>query len=279
MYSGWNYREKEFDRMEIRNQTIDHGQAFDWGRASKEYAKFRDIYPKEFYEKLAEFSLGVKGQKVLDIGTGTGVIPRNMYAYGADWTGADISENQITYAKQLSQEAGMNIRYLVSAAEDIDFPDESFDVITACQCFMYFDKDIILPKIHRMLKPEGHFAVLYMAWLPEESEIAKTSEEMVLKYNPSWSGGHMTRYSLETPPWCKDLFEPDHMLSYDLPITFTRDSWHGRMKACRGIGASSLRQDEITAWEREHMAYMQTVPEVFDILHYVTILDVKKFLN
>ena len=133
--------------MEIRNQTIDHGQAFDWGRTSKEYAEYRDIYPKKFYERLAELSLGIKGQKVLDIGTGTGVIPRNMYGYGADWTGVDISENQILYAKQLSQEAGMNIRYLVSAAEDIGFPDESFDIITACQCFMYFNKEIILPKI------------------------------------------------------------------------------------------------------------------------------------
>lgn len=86
--------------MEIRNQGIDNGQAFDWGRASKEYAKYRDIYPKEFYAKLAELSLGIQGQKVLDIGTGTGVLPRNMYAYGADWTGADISENQIAYAKR-----------------------------------------------------------------------------------------------------------------------------------------------------------------------------------
>lgn len=262
--------------MEIRNQTIDNGQAFDWGRASKEYAKYRDIYPKEFYEKLAQLSLGVKGQDVLDIGTGTGVIPRNMYGYGANWTGVDISENQISYAKQLSQEAGMDIRYHVSAAEDIDFPDGSFDVVIACQCFMYFDQDILLPKIHRMLKTDGHFAILFMAWLPEESEIAETSEEMVLKYNPSWSGAHMTRYSLDAPPWCGDLFEPVHMLTYDLPVTFTRDSWHGRMKACRGIGASSLSQDEIASWEREHMAYMQTVPEVFDILHYVSIIDVRK---
>lgn len=262
--------------MEIRKETIDQGQAFDWGRVSKEYAAYRDIYPKEFYEKLAELSLGVRGQTVLDIGTGTGVLPRNMYSYGADWTGTDISENQIRYARQLSQEAGMDIRFMVSAAEDIDFPDESLDVVTACQCFMYFDKDIILPKIHRMLKPEGHFAVLFMAWLPGESEIAKASEEMVLRYNPSWTGGGMTRYSLEAPPWCKDYFEPVHMLTYDLPVTFTRDTWHGRIKACRGIGASSLSEDEIAAWEKEHMAFMQTVPEVFEILHYVTILDVKK---
>ena len=260
----------------MKNSAIDNGKSFDWGRTSEDYAKYRDIYPQAFYDKLAELSIGIKGQSVLDLGTGTGVLPRNMYRFGASWTGADISENQITYAQKLSEESGMDIKYIVSPAESVGFPDSSFDVITACQCFMYFDKAVLLPKIHRILKPNGHFCVLFMAWLPEESPIAKTSEELVLKYNPSWTGGHMTRYKLETPPWCGDLFEPANMLTYDLPVTFTRESWHGRIKACRGIGASSLTETEITAWEQEHKAFLQTVPENFDILHYVTILDLKK---
>lgn len=262
--------------MEIKNSNIDNGKAFDWGKASKDYAKYRDIYPQAFYEKLTELSLGIVGQKVLDLGTGTGVIPRNMYQYHAKWTGTDISENQIVYAKELSREAGMDIDYMACRAEDINYPDATFDVVTACQCFMYFDKSIILPKIHRLLKKDGHFAILFMAWLPEESEIAKNSEEMVLKYNPAWTGGHMTRYQLQKPDWCGNLYEPANMLTFDLPVTFTRESWHGRIKACRGIGASSLSDTEIAAWEKEHWAYMQTVPEVFDIIHFVTILDLKK---
>ncbi len=260
--------------MNIKN--IDNGKAFDWGKASKDYAKYRDIYPEAFYEKLAGLSIGVKGQNVLDLGTGTGVLPRNMYKYGAKWTGIDISENQIKYARELSQEAGMDIGYSVMAAEDINYPANSFDVVTACQCFMYFDKAQILPRIHIMLKPGGHFCVLFMAWLPGESEIARASEEMVLKYNPSWTGGRMERYQLKKPSWCGNLFEPANMVTYDLPVTFTRESWHGRMKACRGIGASSLSDEEIAAWEKEHMAYMQTVPETFEILHYVTVLDLRK---
>ena len=43
--------------------------------------------------------LCIKGQRVLDIGTGTGVLPRNMYKYGAKWTGTDISPEQIEQAK------------------------------------------------------------------------------------------------------------------------------------------------------------------------------------
>ena len=38
--------------MEITDNRIDAGKAFDWGRTSKEYAKYRDIYPKEFYQKI-----------------------------------------------------------------------------------------------------------------------------------------------------------------------------------------------------------------------------------
>ena len=260
----------------MRNNTIDNGAPFDWGRTSEDYAKYRDIYPPTFYAKLAELSIGVKGQRALDLGTGTGVLPRNMYRYGASWTGMDISENQIAYAKKLTEEAGMDISYLVSPAEEADFPDGYFDVITACQCFMYFNKGILLPKIHKTIKQGGHFCVLFMAWLPEESDIARASEELVLKYNPSWTGGGMTRYSLEVPYWCGDMFRPAHMLTYDLPVTFTRESWHGRMKACRGIGASTLSRSGIAAWEQEHRAFLQTVPEKFDILHYVTILDLTK---
>lgn len=78
--------------MEIRDEKIDHGKAFDWGRTSEDYGRYRDIYPPIFYRKIVERNLCVSGQRVLDLGTGTGVLPRNMYGYGTEWTGTDISE-------------------------------------------------------------------------------------------------------------------------------------------------------------------------------------------
>ena len=140
----------------MRNDAIDHGREFDWGKVSLDYGRYRDIYPPVFYQKIADLGLCISGQEVLDLGTGTGVLPRHMSAYGAHFTGVDISENQIAEARRLSREAGLSIRYLVSAAEDISFPDESFDVVTACQCFMYFDRAVTPLKIHRILKENGH---------------------------------------------------------------------------------------------------------------------------
>ena len=260
----------------ITNKNIDHGKGFDWGRTSEDYAKFRDIYPEAFYQKLLEMNIGVKGQEILDLGTGTGVIPRNMVKYGAKFTGADIAENQIEQARRLSEEAGMDIKYAVASAEEVDFPEQSFDVITACQCFAYFNKSIVLPKIHKMLKNGGHFCIMFMAWLPEESEIAKKSEELVLKYNPYWSAHSMKRFTFDFPEEAKGLFEIENSLHFDLPVTFTPETWHGRIKACRGIGASSLSAEVIAAWEEEHKAYVNTLPETFNILHFATILNLKK---
>ena len=257
----------------ITNKNIDGGKGFDWGLASADYAKYRDIYPEEFYKRIVDLGYCKDGQKVLDLGTGTGVLPRNMYKYGAKFVGTDISENQIKYAKKLSK--GLDIEYIVSSAEKLEFPNNSFDVVTACQCFMYFDKKIILPKIHRFLKDNGHFLILFMAWLPFESEIAKASEDLVLKYSPEWSGKGMMRYALEEPGWAKPFFTVDNAVAFDLDIPFTRESWNGRMKACRGIDAS-LSPSEIAEFEKEHLEYLKTVPETFTIPHYATILDLKK---
>lgn len=65
-------------------------------------------------------------------------------------------------------------------------------------------------------------------------------------------------------------------ITYDINVPFTRETWNGRMKACRGIGASTLTDDEKSSWEQEHLKYLNTVPEIFDIIHYATILDLKK---
>lgn len=263
--------------MDITNKHIDGGKAFDWGRTSADYAKFRDIYPQEFYGKITDRGLCINGQRVLDMGTGTGVLPRNMYKYGAKWTGTDISENQIKQAKLLSE--SMDIDYYALSAENLDFPDNSFDVITACQCFWYFDHQKVMPVLFRMLKPEGSLLLLYMAWLPFEDKIAQASEKLVLKYNPEWSGAGETVHPIFIPECYKEKFELVYHEEYPLNVHFTRESWNGRMKACRGVGAS-LSEEEINAWEKEHIKLLSEIaPSEFDILHYGAVAELKVIKN
>ncbi|MDE5939416.1 MAG: class I SAM-dependent methyltransferase [Lachnospiraceae bacterium] len=217
--------------MNIIDKDIDGGKAFDWGRTSADYARFRDIYPQEFYDRIIGRNLCVEGQNVLDLGTGTGVLPRNMYRHGAKWTGTDISEEQIAQARILSE--GMDITYYAAPAERIDFSDNAFDVVTACQCFWYFNH-----------------------------------KKLALQYNPAWSGAGETMHPIVVPEIYRESFELTYHEEYFLQVPFTRESWHGRMKTCRGIGAS-LSEEDILSWEQEHISLLSEIaPEEFTILHY-----------
>lgn len=235
---------------EIQNANIDNGRSFDWGRTSGDYAKYRDIYPEEFYRKLLDMDIGTKGQKILDIGTGTGVLPRNLYCHGAGFTGIDISENQIAQAVMLAERQNMKIVFQCVSAEETAFPAQSFDVVTACQCFLYFDHARLAGRLHKMLKRDGRFAIMYMAWLPFEDAIAERSEELILKYNPSWTGCRETRRTLGVPKAYEDFFTLEKQELFDLKVPFDR--------------------------EHRKLLQQETAPEEFEIQHYAAITVLRK---
>ncbi|MDO4465700.1 MAG: class I SAM-dependent methyltransferase [Bacillota bacterium] len=260
----------------MKKENIDHGENFEWSRTSEDYAKFRDIYPNEFYNYILHLGLCQKGQNVLDIGTGTGVLPRNMAKYGAHWVGTDISATQIEQARILSKDK--NIEYSVCSAEELDFPKESFDVITACQCIWYLDAKVTSPLFSKMLKPKGKFLILYMGWLPLEDKIARKSEEIILKYNPSWTGCNDYVHPVMVP---KEYLEEFHLVKQEqfcVDIPFSRQGWHGRMRTCRGVGAS-MSEEELALWEKEHLDMLERVPETFLIHHYISIAVLEKQEN
>lgn len=204
------------------------------------------------------------------------MLPRNLYKHGAKFTGIDISENQIEQASILAKDSNMDIDFLCSSAEDIFFDKNIFDAVTACQCFAYFNHETLAPIISRILKPKGIFAVFYMEWLPFEDKIAKASEDLVLKYNPKWSGGGETRHYLDIPEAYDEYFTTVKRDIFDVQVPFTREIWNGRMKACRGIGAS-LSEDKVKQFEREHMTLLEKIaPPTFEVLHFVTAVIMKK---
>ena len=133
-----------------------------------------------------------------------------------------------------------------------------------------------MPIFSRLLKPGGILLVLYMAWLPAEDPIAGESEKMILKYSPNWTGAGEHRHPNWIPEAAYDHFEMTEHEEYDLYVPFTKEKWHGRIKASRGIGAS-LSADELRKWDREHREMLDGIaPEEFEVLHYAAITVLKK---
>lgn len=241
---------------------VDNGQNFDFGKASKEYAQYRDIYPEELFTKLYELGIGVKSSKWLDIGTGTGVVPRKLAKYNADIVAVDISKEQIEEAKKLSKEY-KNINYDVCSAENLCYEANSFDAITACQCFWYFDPKVIVPKIQSMLKPGGVFLKMYMTYLKEET-IAQDSNELIKAINGSWSGSSAAIKDLKT-----HYFDNPQMETMIVELPFTRETWHGRILASRGVMAS-MDEKNIELFDQKHREMLEKkYPEEFTVKHKI----------
>ncbi len=59
-------------------------------------------------------------------------------------------------------------------------------------------------------------------------------------------------------------------------VPFTRESWHGRMRACRGVGAS-LSEEELDKWDREHRELLESIaPARLEVLHYAALAVLRR---
>ncbi|MBQ6264803.1 MAG: class I SAM-dependent methyltransferase [Clostridia bacterium] len=246
------------------NNSIDNGRQFDFGKTSSEYAKFRNIYPEELYDRLRSLGVAADNTSWLDLGTGTGILPNNLYNPNAAITGADLSEEQIAFAKKEAARNGRHINYLVTPAEKTGLPDSSFDVITAAQSFFYFDKEIMRSEIKRMLKPGGKFIKIFMTWDDNDS-VASKSQQLVFEMNKNWESAKSALKDITD-----DLFEGRVTEKFFAAIPFTRENWHGRMCACRGTLAS-MDENTFKKWEEAHLKLLESFSHSFTVRHIVYI--------
>lgn len=256
----------------VKRDDVDAGRDIDWGRTSADYAKYRPGPPPSVYEILKIHGVGLPGQKVLDQGTGTGVFARQMARQGCEVTGTDLSATQAKMAEQLAKDEGLtNTTFMASPAEVNPFPDHSFDIMSASQCFSYFDKKVWIPEAKRLLKPGGKFVYVYFHWLPLEDPISGATEKLVLKHNPVWDAHSEQGIVPQFEDYAKGHFDQTGLFVYDEDISFTREVWRGRIRALRAIGAT-LSPEEVAAFDAEHEQMLAAnFPDTFPIRHRVII--------
>ena len=97
------------------------------------------------------------GQRLLDLGCGTGFYSLIFARAGYEVFGFDIAPNNIAIADRLAEKYGLRGRthFAVSAAETLDYEDEFFDVVTGINILHHVDIKSAVAECMRVLKPGG----------------------------------------------------------------------------------------------------------------------------
>jgi SAM-dependent methyltransferase len=100
----------------------------------------------------------LKGKRLLDIGSGLGESSVYFALQGAQVTMTDISPGMVQTGRELAKKYGVEIEGIVSGAEDLGVPAETYDFVYIANTIHHVqDRDALFQKIHRALKPGGRF--------------------------------------------------------------------------------------------------------------------------
>ncbi len=130
------------------------------------YDKYRDALNTPAFLEMLPPVAGLEG---LDLGCGEGTNTRAVARLGARMTGLDIAPTFVRHAREMEVREPLGIDYVLGDGQFIDFPDASFDFVTAFMSLMDMaDQQSVLKGIERVLRPRGflQFSILHPCFVP-----------------------------------------------------------------------------------------------------------------
>jgi SAM-dependent methyltransferase len=133
-----------------------YGATFD--AVAAEYDRSRPGYPDELVDRAFETGGLAAGDRVLEIGCGTGQLTRSLLARGVHVTAVEPGENLIELARRGARGPG-ELEFVHSRFEDAS-PGTDFAAVFSASAIHWVDPGVSWAKIARSLAPGGLLALL-----------------------------------------------------------------------------------------------------------------------
>ena len=118
---------------------------------------------------LIKRALVWKGDRVLDVACGTGIVACRIAGTGAAVTGLDIDASRLERARTRASEEAVTVKWVEGSGETLPFRQPAFDLVTCQQGLQFMtDRAKAVREMRRVIVPGGR-AVL-ACWLPVDQQ-------------------------------------------------------------------------------------------------------------
>jgi SAM-dependent methyltransferase len=145
-----------------------YGKVFN--EVAVEYDRNRPAYPDALVDQACEVAGIGDGDRVLEIGCGTGQLTRSLLARGLRVTALEPGDQLIGIAEENLKDAG-DVELVHARLEDMQLPRESYEAVFSASAIHWVDPDLGWRKIADALAPNGTLALIQYFGLKEQRSV------------------------------------------------------------------------------------------------------------
>jgi SAM-dependent methyltransferase len=123
------------------------------------YARYRLNYPVGLFDRIASILGLAPGDRVLDLGTGPGLIAIPFAERGMRVTAVDPEPDMLAAAWEAAMAAGVGIDFREGSSFSLPSLAEPFKLVTIGRAFHWMDRAATLRTLDSMIVPEGAVAL------------------------------------------------------------------------------------------------------------------------
>jgi len=174
-----------------------------WNETAELYRKAMRLFEPYGFDLLARVNPKIR-ESVLDLATGPGepaLSIARMVGPEGRVVGVDLSERMVELATRIAKERRIpGLTFLAMDAEKLDFPNESFDLVTSRFGFQIFtNPETVAREAYRVLRPKGRIGLAVWSTAEKATAIDAVVGPMLEFAEPDETGYLPTPFELGGP--------------------------------------------------------------------------------